>query len=63
MPDFAWTHHGSVIILTALSEAGQNWITEHLPDDAPSWGGGIVIEPRFFDDIADGIINDGLELN
>jgi hypothetical protein len=34
-----------------------------LPEDAQSSGRRIVIEPRYFDDIADGIQADGLTIN
>lgn len=61
--DFSFKNHGSVCILEPLSEAGKEWASEHLPDDAQSWGGGVVIEPRYADPILDGIAADGLEVS
>lgn len=61
--DFTYCNHGSIIILTAVSAEAAQWVEDHLPEDALTWGpNGTVIEPRYFDDIANGIINDGLSI-
>lgn len=60
--DFAVSDHGSIVILTALSPEGSQWVREHIPADAPRWAGGIAIENRFADDILDGIEDAGLEV-
>ncbi len=62
MSDFTFMNHGSLVTLTPISPAAQEWVSDHLPEDATTWGGAIVIEPRYFDDIAHGILNDGLSL-
>lgn len=62
-PDFSFSNHGTICILTAHSVAAQNWADENLPEDRTFWGrNGTVIEPRYADAILNGIVNDGLEV-
>lgn len=58
--DFTLAHHGSISLLQPTSDAGEQWVGEHIPANAPEWCGGIVIEHRFVDNILDGIAADGL---
>lgn len=60
MSDFLFADHGSVTILTPLTEAAQEWADNNLPDDALTFGRGIVIEPRYAGPILEGIVEDGL---
>jgi len=61
MADFTVTNHGSIRILQALTEAAEDWVDEHIPSDAQTWGrNGIVVEPRYIGNIIDGIEGDGL---
>lgn len=63
MRDFSVSHHGSLCILTALTEAAESWVDEHLPANAQTWGrNGIVVEPRYIGPIIEGIVDDGLEV-
>jgi hypothetical protein len=59
-PDFIFVSHGSLILLTPMSEAGKGWVAEHLPEDRQRWGRGIAIEPRYWEPIYLGIQEDGL---
>jgi hypothetical protein len=63
MTDIIIQNHGSVCILNHFTDAGAAWCDEHLPEDALTWGDGIVIEPRYVGDIVDGIVADGLEVD
>jgi hypothetical protein len=61
MTDFTLTDHGSITLLTPLSDAGQEWAAEHLPVEP--WqmlGAAIAIEPRYVGAIVDGLLSDGL---
>lgn len=59
--DFDFADHGSVTILTPLSEAAREWCSEYLPGDATRWGAdGYVIEPRYVAPILSGINQAGL---
>lgn len=61
--DFTYSNHGSIILLTPLSEAATGWVEDHIPDDAQMWGrNSVVVEWRYFDAIANGIVNDGLTI-
>lgn len=62
MPDFDLSHHGSVNLLTPLSEEAQEWVEEFLPFDRMEWSGSVVIEPRFTLDLLRGIELEGLEV-
>lgn len=46
--DFAVADHGSIVILTALTDDASGWVEDNLPDDAPRWAGGVVIERHCF---------------
>lgn len=61
--DFTVTDHGSIIILEAQTTAGKEWADAHFPDDALNWANGTVIERRYFGDIYDGIVEDGLTIS
>jgi len=61
--DFIFANHGSVTVLTPLTDEGWEWTAAHLPEDAQRWGGGIVIEPRYASAILDGIAGDGLTVD
>lgn len=59
--DFAFANHGSLCILTPLSDAGKTWVDLHLIDEAAlTWAGGVVIEPRYVEPIVSAIVADGL---
>jgi len=60
MSDFLFVNHGSATILTPLTEAARDWVADHLPDDALTFGGGVVIELRYVDNILEGLTDDGL---
>jgi hypothetical protein len=62
LADFVLADHGSVAVLTPMTDAGREWRDEHLPSDAASWGRGVVIEPRYLAPILEGIACDGLEI-
>ena len=65
--DLQVENHGSIYTLAPQSVFGQQWIEEHLPDDAPTFGrtrfGGIVaVEHRYIGDIVRGAQADGMEV-
>ncbi|MFA5900269.1 MAG: hypothetical protein WC829_14285 [Hyphomicrobium sp.] len=60
MPDFRFADHGSVTLLTPVTDAALDWVAENLSIDRTNWGPAIVIEPRYAVDILDGLQGDGL---
>ncbi len=63
MSDINVINHGSIMIFLPTSDAGREWVSEHIASDAMRWAGGVVVEPRYIDDIIIGAINDGLEVS
>ena len=62
MPDIDFQNEGSITIMYARTPAGQDWVAEHIPEDAMTWGAGIVIEHRYVLDIMEGVLSDGLDI-
>lgn len=60
--DFSVENHGSIVLLRPLTPAAEAWIEEHIPDDAQTFGNAIAVEPRYIQDIINGIVADGLTL-
>lgn len=62
MADLSIENEGNIFMLRGLSEAGKAWIAEHIPADAQRLGDAVAVEHRFIADIAQGAVNDGLEV-
>ncbi len=62
MTDLYIQNEGSIFLLRAVSDTGREWIAEHIPDDAQTYGSAIVVEHRYIGNIVQGAINDGLEV-
>jgi hypothetical protein len=61
--DVSVVDHGSIIVLTPVSEAGQAWMDENLHPDAWQWiGPGLALDRRIADYIVQGMEADGLSL-
>lgn len=60
MADFTANDQGTIVLLTPETKAGKTWAKKHLPSGAMQFGGAIVIEHRYADDILTGIADDGL---
>jgi hypothetical protein len=60
--DFDIADHGSIILFAPLTAAAQEWVDEHIPDDAHYIGSSLAVERRYAQDILDGIRSDGLEV-
>lgn len=58
--DIQITYHGSLVGFKPLTDAGEKWLTDNLPDDVQCLGNTRFAEPRYAGDIADGIVGDGL---
>ena len=50
-PDFRVQNDGSSFLLHANTRAARNWVEEHIPRDAMTWHGDIVIAPGYISDI------------
>lgn len=61
-PDLIVVDQGSIFLLRGATDAGEEWIVEHIPAEAQRWCGDIVVEHRYIGAIIDGAMNDGLEI-
>ena len=61
--DFDVQDCGSIILLRAISAEANDWVDEHLPEDAQHFAGATVIERRYFEDIYEGIVDAGLSIS
>ena len=59
--DFSVANHGSICILTGISQECKDWIEQHVGNsETQTWGKrGIVIEPRYVQDIITGLESEG----
>lgn len=57
--DVTVVNHGSIVIVRPKTAEARQWIEDHVSDDA-QWFGGIVVEPRYLDDLLQGMMADGL---
>lgn len=62
MHDFTFIDHGSVAVFTPVSEEAHEWVSYHVPEDAPWFGKGFAVEARYAGDVLDGILDDGLTI-
>lgn len=58
--DFTVANHGSICILTGLTEDCKAWIESHVGDsETLHWNGGIVVETNYMGAIVDGLFSEG----
>ncbi len=63
--DFQVLNAGSIFVLTPLTPEADAWVEEKvgINEETQYWGKkGIVIEPRYIQQIIDGLLEDGLKL-
>ena len=60
MADFAIQNHGSIYLLEPKTPEADEWVEEHLPDNAMWMGHSVAVEHRYIGNIIDGIQGDGL---
>lgn len=59
--DVEVANHGSIFLFTPLTESGREWIDLHVEKTESQWfGGGLVVEHRYAENLAEGMIGDGL---
>jgi hypothetical protein len=64
MIDFTISNHGSIALLTPVSERALAWCDEHIlteGNEVQRWCNSIVVEPRYLTDIIYGIANEEME--
>ena len=59
--DFQIVDHGTLYLLYPNTRRAKQWVKENLPQDHVKYGDASVVEPRYIDDILDGIRGDDLD--
>ncbi len=58
-PDVAIHNHGTIVVIVPETPAAREWCADNLGPDVLRWGDGIACEPRYVEDIADGLQAEG----
>lgn len=65
MADISVENHGSIFLLCPLTTYGADWIEQNIlnvNEEAQTFGGALVVEPRYLENIVLGMRADGLEV-
>lgn len=60
MPDVQVENRGTILLFRPLTTVGREWLDENT--DGTWFGGALAVEPRYAEDLAEGIQTDGLEV-
>ena len=56
-------NQGSLILFHPLTEEAENWLIDHVQEDAQWFCGALVVEPRYAEDLAEGLRDAGFLIN
>jgi len=59
-PDVEVQNHGGIFLFHLFTDAAREWCGEHIPNDAQWFGGALAVEHRYAQDVAQGMLDDGL---
>ena len=59
--DFQVVNHGTIYLIYPNTRRAKQWVKENLPQDHVKYADASVVEPRYIDDILDGIRGDDLD--
>jgi hypothetical protein len=62
MSDLSVVNCGSVFLVRSTSPTGQEWLAEHIPEDAQWFGGAVAVEHHDVGNIVQGAIDGGLSI-
>lgn len=60
--DVTVENHGSIFLFALHTDAAREFVREHVDPDAMRFAGKLVVEHRFAHDLADGMVEHGLEV-
>lgn len=58
--DIMVQNHGSIVLVYPVSSEAREWIEQNVSDESQWFGGGLVVEPRYVENLIQGMLNDGL---
>jgi len=60
--DVVVRNEGSIFMFQPLTKTARAWIEENAADDGMWFGGQLAVEHRYAADLAQGMLNDGLNV-
>lgn len=57
--DFVFENHGSIWLVQAMNAEAREHIASHVSDEAQFFSGALVVEPRYVENLALGLSNEG----
>jgi len=59
MSDYEIENHGTVFLVRPQNGTARDWLEEHVDEEAQWFGGALVVEHRYIEDLAANLANDG----
>lgn len=56
---FSIENHGSIVLVRPLTEDVETWLIEHTADEAQWFGNALVVEPRYVENLVEGLVEEG----
>ncbi len=60
-PDVIVEDHFSLLLFRLLSPSAKSWVDQNVQTDAQFFGGALVVEPRYAENLVRGMRESGLE--
>lgn len=61
-PDVIVEDHFSLLLFRLLSHSAKSWVDQNVQEDAQFFGGALVVEPRYTQNLIKGMCGSGLEV-
>lgn len=59
-PDVTIANHGSIVLVTPMTKAAKKWIDANVSDESQWFGKSLVVEPRYVENLVEGMQGEGL---
>lgn len=60
--DYIVTNHGSIFLVEPRNDDARSHLVEHVSDEAQWFGRMLAVEPRYVDNLIEGLRNEGYEV-
>ena len=58
--DFRIAYHGSIVLVSPMTKGGRDFLEECIGEEATYWSDSLVVEPRYLENLLQGILDHGL---
>ena len=62
-PDFEFNNHGSIWVCTPMTGEAKWHLNIYVQSNAQTWGKGVVVEPRYVEQLAQTLNGNGFSTN